>query len=104
MESAEHSTPKTYLRNSNFAQPEAAEYLPQPNRMSLAKENLYAIDLRKAALARPSRDLVAGTEIPILWAIFFIEWPSICPSSTTDRSGAGSWQIALLKCLDLSQA
>jgi hypothetical protein len=34
---------------------------------------IYRIDLRRATLARASRDLVAGIEIPMLFAICFIE-------------------------------
>ncbi len=34
---------------------------------------VYVIDSRRATLARVRRDLVAGIEIPMVWAICFIE-------------------------------
>jgi hypothetical protein len=40
---------------------------------SLFLRPVYTIDFRRATLARASRDFVAGTEIPILRAICFIE-------------------------------
>ena len=67
-----------------------------------ALPGVASIDLRSATLARASRDLVAGIEMPILCAICFMECPSICSRSTTDRTGFGSRQMAFFRCSDLS--